>query len=214
MQRVVHQRTSRAQANSITNAHRIHANHVPKQATAELHQVKTMYGVVISACSLTKLSKCSFAGQATSCQHWADTGPLPQGRHSRSCNESVHQHTGVHGAQVFAELAAEEHSEHRQRQFVGVPPPAPLPPPPRHHSWRIFALGAVFAIVLQFVASWLAVSPVWERFFGRFVWTRGKQDAAAEQPPPFEANSESTALVLYSDSAESVEWVNMCWRKV
>ena len=25
---------------------------------------------------------------------------------------------------------------------------------------------------------------------------------------------ESTALVLYSDYAESVEWLNMCWRKV
>ena len=97
---------------------------------------------------------------------------------------------------------------------MGVPPAAPPPPPPRHHSWRIFGLGAIFAIILQFVASWLSVSPVWERFFGRFVWNRGKQEAAADQPPAFEASSESTALVLYSDSAESVEWVNMCWRKV
>ena len=26
--------------------------------------------------------------------------------------------------------------------------------------------------------------------------------------------SETTALTLYSDNAESVEWFNMCWRKV
>jgi len=26
--------------------------------------------------------------------------------------------------------------------------------------------------------------------------------------------NETTALTLYSDNAESVEWFNMCWRKV
>lgn len=97
---------------------------------------------------------------------------------------------------------------------MGVPPIDPTPPPPRHHGWRIFGLGAIFAIVLQFVISWLSVAPVWERFFGRFVWNRGKREAAAQEAPAFKANSESTALVLYSDSAESVEWVNMMWRKV
>lgn len=148
-----------------------------------------------------------------------DAGPMPhRTRHNyNSCNEATYQYDGVHNAQTIAELAdstAEAHSEGTQGQYFGVPPAGPQTPPPRHHAWRLFGLGAIFAIVLQIVISWLSVSPVWERFFGRFVWNRGKQETASDPPPAFEANSESTALVLYSDSAESVEWVNMCWRKV
>jgi len=29
-----------------------------------------------------------------------------------------------------------------------------------------------------------------------------------------EPDNETTALVLYSDNEEAVEWLNMCWRKV
>ena len=29
-----------------------------------------------------------------------------------------------------------------------------------------------------------------------------------------EPDNETTAMVLYSDNEEAVEWVNMCWRKV
>jgi hypothetical protein len=29
-----------------------------------------------------------------------------------------------------------------------------------------------------------------------------------------EPDNETTAMVLYSDNAEAVEWINMCWRKV
>ena len=29
-----------------------------------------------------------------------------------------------------------------------------------------------------------------------------------------EPDNETTAMVLYSDNAEAVEWLNMCWRKV
>ena len=29
-----------------------------------------------------------------------------------------------------------------------------------------------------------------------------------------EPDHETTAMVLYSDSEEAVEWLNMCWRKV
>ena len=123
-------------------------------------------------------------------------------------------------AQPIAEMAdAHErphaHS-HTQTQSIGVLP-APQPTPsPKGHGWRIFGLGALFAIVLQFVVRWLSVAPVWERFFGRFVWNRGEREATAPDPDPpaFKGSSNSTALVLYSDSAESVEWVNMCWRKV
>ena len=148
-----------------------------------------------------------------------DAEQMPHRTHYNynNCNEGLPQYDDVHNAHSVAELAdstAESHSEDTQRLYFGVPPAGPPPPPPRHHSWRIFGLGAVFAIVLQVIISWLSVSPVWERFFGRFVWNRGKPEAAADSPPAFEPNSESTALVLYSDSAESVEWVNMCWRKV
>ena len=202
-----------------TYAYRVDANHMPKQARAELHHMKEHDIVQGGQCMqvYTELSSCSSGVQAARSQRWADAKSLPESTHSASYSEAVQQHAGMHGAQSFAELAdstAEAHSEHSQRQYVGVPPAAPPPPPRCHRSWSVFGLGAMFAIVLQFVASWLSVSPVWERFFGRFVWNRGEQEATSDQPPAFEANSESTALVLYSDSAESVEWVNMCWRKV
>ncbi len=29
-----------------------------------------------------------------------------------------------------------------------------------------------------------------------------------------EPDTTTTAMVLYSDNEEAVEWVNMCWRKV
>lgn len=123
--------------------------------------------------------------------------------------------------QPFADIAesasAAQHEQshsHAHSQSVGVPPSPPTPQPPPKFGWRIFGLGAVFAVLLQFVVGWLAVAPVWERFFGRFVWNRGEREAASPDPPAFKASSKSTALVLYSDTAESVEWVNMCWRKV
>ena len=31
---------------------------------------------------------------------------------------------------------------------------------------------------------------------------------------PGEPDNSTTAMVLYSDNSEAVEWVNMCWRKV
>ena len=47
----------------------------------------------------------------------------------------------------------------------------------------------------------------------RFIWSRREPPPAKKEEPKADAE-ESTALVLYSDYAESVEWVNMCWRKV
>ena len=156
--------------------------------------------------------------QAASWQHNSNSEPpqLPP------CGEWVQTacHSGVrHEARAVCPVAevaasAETHQQQSQTQYVGIPSKLSTTPPPRHHAWRVFGLGAAFAIVLQFVVSWLSVTPVWERFFGRFVWNRGKSEEAAEDAPAFQAKSESTALVLYSDSAESVEWVNMCWRKV
>lgn len=107
--------------------------------------------------------------------------------------------------------------DYSQAQSIGIPPPTPNPPTPRaSRGWlRWFGFGALFAVVLQFVIGWLLVSPVWERFFGRFVWNRGEKSAAAAAAPPASMPaSDSTALVLYSESAETVEWVNMMWRKV
>lgn len=98
-------------------------------------------------------------------------------------------------------------------QSIGASP-SPLPvPPPKGYGWKLFGFGAVCAMILQSVVGWLSVSPVWEWFFGRFVWNRGQREPAGPDAPAFKPNSNSTALVLYSDSAESVEWVNMCWRK-
>lgn len=171
------------------------------------------------------LAKLTYCAQASDQRQCPGMEPLNQAHHSNNGQyqpQAGHSNAFEHcykanGAQMVAELAdstAEAHQEHAQAQYMGVPPATPLPPPPRHHAWKIFGLGAIFAIILQIVVSWLSVSPVWERFFGRFVWNRGKREAAAEESPAFQANSDSTALVLYSDSAESVEWVNMCWRKV
>ena len=46
----------------------------------------------------------------------------------------------------------------------------------------------------------------------RFIWSRREPPPAQEEPR--DDAEESTALVLHSDYAESVEWLNMCWRKV
>ena len=35
----------------------------------------------------------------------------------------------------------------------------------------------------------------------------------AVRPRAGEPDNSTTAMVLYSDNAEAVEWVNMCWRK-
>lgn len=119
--------------------------------------------------------------------------------------------------QLADDMPTYGHESYSQAQSIGIPSPTPTPPPPkRGQGWLTwFGLGAITAVVLQFVVGWLLVSPVWERFFGRFVWNRGERSAT---PPPAAAAgmpaTESTALVLYSDTAETVEWVNMMWRKV
>ena len=130
----------------------------------------------------------------------------------------VHRQPVVEMAEHYTDdMPASGHETYSRAQSIGVPPSVPNPPPPRAgQGWlQWFGLGALAAIVLQFVVGWLLVSPVWERFFGRFVWNRGEK--SKEEPQAAAAGvpaTESTALVLYSDSAETVEWVNMMWRKV
>lgn len=138
------------------------------------------------------------------------------------CND---EGTAASHRQAIAELAEApdnhshdnaNHSSYQAQCLGEVPPTSPPPRPPGRGWLRWFGFGVVTAVVLQFVVGWLLVSPVWERFFGRFVWNRGAKPAAAATPaaPSGLPQTQSTALVLYSDSAETVEWVNMMWRKV
>eukprot|EP00891_Asterochloris_glomerata_P002707 jgi/Astpho2/2707/Aster-00893 len=92
--------------------------------------------------------------------------------------------------------------------YIETPPAPPMPRDPGrgHHGWGMFTLGVFLAMALQFLFSWLSVSPFWENIFSR------REPPPAKEEPK-DSCEESTALVLYSDYAESVEWVNMCWRK-
>ncbi|KAK9809249.1 hypothetical protein WJX72_012084 [[Myrmecia] bisecta] len=91
---------------------------------------------------------------------------------------------------------------------------APAPSPGRGWSgrdWRILTLGAMIAFVIHVAINYMVHTPIWRRFSRRFIWWRGHP---ADDPSQGQTDSTTTAMVLYSDNAESVEWFNMCWRKV
>ncbi|CAL8470275.1 g9817 [Coccomyxa elongata] len=83
------------------------------------------------------------------------------------------------------------------------------------HDLRMVLLGAGLALCAHYVLQWLGHMPWWQRISRRFIWWH------ADAPPhsPYgayagEPDTTTTAMVLYSDNEEAVEWVNMCWRKM
>ena len=102
-----------------------------------------------------------------------------------------------------------------------VQPPRGPAPTPRGgltpvHDGRLLATGAAAALAAHTAMRWAAHLPPAQRLLRRFVWWRG-DSAPGGAPPLFgggsQAEPRSTALVLYQENAEAVEWVNMCWRK-
>lgn len=61
------------------------------------------------------------------------------------------------------------------------------------------------AVMLHWFLQWLTTLPFIEKLIHRFIWWGPNKSTAADDFP--------RAMVLYSDTGESVEWVNMCWRK-
>lgn len=105
-----------------------------------------------------------------------------------------------------------------------IPPP---PPRPSGVEARFFTLGAVAAVALHYLINFAGTLPVVRSMVQRFVWWSEPKGPALPPTPPGASTQPgsgdgaggtgagSTALaVQYSEDAESVEWVNMCWRKV
>ena len=107
--------------------------------------------------------------------------------------------------------------------------------------WRWLGYGVALAMLLQYTLHWASHLPVWQRLQQRFIWWRHGAPTderplqssmgdriwycgTAQQARREEAmtglmaagtiNNTTTAMVLYSDNNEAVEWLNMCWRKV
>ena len=121
---------------------------------------------------------------------------------------------------------------------------APHPPPARPaygRDWQLLAAGAFLALAFHVAAKWISHLPIWQRLVRRFIWWKdgeladtsytGSINSACQglesciiyfSGAPLDEHScaaggsgtSTTALTLYNDNAESVEWFNMCWRKV
>lgn len=118
-----------------------------------------------------------------------------------------------HAGQQVAHLAAVSHA---------IPPP---PPRPSGVEVRYFTLGAIAAVALHYLINFAGTLPVVRSLVQQFVWWHEPKRPALPPPPPGRtgdagaragASGSGTAggAVQYSEDEESVEWVNMCWRKV
>ncbi len=105
-----------------------------------------------------------------------------------------------------------------------IPPPSPRP---SGVEARYFTLGAIAAVTLHYLINFTGTLPVVRSLVQRFVWWSEPKGPALPPTPPGAgahggadglaggAGNGTTALaVQYSEDAETVEWVNMCWRKV
>ena len=90
---------------------------------------------------------------------------------------------------------------------------------------RFFTLGAIAAVALHYLVNFTGTLPVVRSLVQRFVWwhepkepslppTREEEGARRGRGGGSGGPGGTTALVQYSEDEESVEWVNMCWRKV
>lgn len=94
--------------------------------------------------------------------------------------------------------------------------PLPRPPPPLPgRDGRVFALGVAAALGATALLRWASHLPLYRRIVRQFVWWApdgdgdGGNGSTGSRP-----DATTTALVLYQEDAEAVEWVNMCVRKV
>ncbi|EIE26036.1 hypothetical protein COCSUDRAFT_61028 [Coccomyxa subellipsoidea C-169] len=97
---------------------------------------------------------------------------------------------------------------------IAAPVHMPAPLAGKGRDLRLVFLGAGLALCAHYVLQWLGHMPWWQRISRRFIWWHA--DALPYSPYGTyagEPDTTTTAMVLYSDNEEAVEWVNMCWRK-
>jgi hypothetical protein len=107
-----------------------------------------------------------------------------------------------------------------------IPPP---PPRPSGLEVRYFTTGAIAAVALHYLVNFAGTLPVVRSLVRRFVWWSDPRGSAPAEGPsesgagrdggeqgsgPGSAGGTTALAVQYSEDEESVEWVNMCWRKV
>ncbi|KAK9807914.1 hypothetical protein WJX73_000677 [Symbiochloris irregularis] len=119
---------------------------------------------------------------------------------------------------VYAAAAAPAAAARSLRQALPAAAPHHQRPSLGPNPWKWLVWGALFALVAQYVVQWLSYLPLWQRLKTRFIWWKNSVNKEADQSRSFSnyegtPNTTTTAMVLYSDNAESVEWFNMCWRK-
>eukprot|EP00884_Botryococcus_braunii_P009554 jgi/Botrbrau1/185/Bobra.0022s0165.1 len=131
---------------------------------------------------------------------------------------------------AWKELIGDRHYMHSRAGFSGrvlgrgpqqlAAMPHPLQPRPQGvlgvtgRDWRLMLVGAVLAVLTNVFLAWATHLPLLQRIVHRFIWWGNRAPPAG----PYgaysgEADNQTTAMVLYSDTSESVEWINMCWRK-
>ena len=90
-------------------------------------------------------------------------------------------------------------------------PPPPLP----GRDGRFFVAGMAAALGATALLRWASHLPLMRRIVRQFVWWAPEGDGEGGSTSTAARNdAATTALVLYQDDAEAVEWVNMCVRKV
>jgi hypothetical protein len=121
------------------------------------------------------------------------------------------------GGRPMAQMSAAAHA---------IPPP---PPRPSGLEVRYFTTGAIAAVALHYLVNFAGTLPVVRSLVRRFVWWSDPQgsapaegaseggagrDGGEQAGGPGGAGGTTALAVQYSEDEESVEWVNMCWRKV
>jgi hypothetical protein len=102
-------------------------------------------------------------------------------------------------------------------------PMRPPRPPPAGLEARFFTFGAVAAVALHYLVNFAGTLPVVRGLVQRFVWWH--EPKGPSLPPPHGddggerrrrggGGGAGALAVQYTEDEESVEWVNMCWRKV
>ncbi len=92
---------------------------------------------------------------------------------------------------------------------------AARPPPPA--NLRFFLMGAAAAVAMHYLIDFIGTLPLVRYVVRRFIW-QGRENRIDENGNSISANGDQTSttssgLSEIEADEETVEWVNMCWRK-